>query len=292
LIIDYIEDGEMLSTTWADQNTRKDLRNNLFRGLARVMLSLSRVALPKIGSFIIDDYGFISLANRPLTLMLHDLENEKIPVDMPTDETFASVDSYVNCLLTCHDNRLRLQPNAVTSGSDCVSQMTALALMRAIRPDFFDRRLNHGPFVFSLTDLHASNILVDKQWNIKCLIDLEWATSLPIEFMRTPIWLTSQAIDEINTEDYNELRHEFMTIFEDEERACPTEYTCQRASKMNNGWNSGTFWYGTALRSPTGLHAVFYDRIQRLYSEKHAHDPNFYLMMSPYWGRGISKFIK
>ncbi|RLL93487.1 hypothetical protein CFD26_100822 [Aspergillus turcosus] len=292
LIIDYIEEGEMLSVTWADQNTRKDLRNNLFRGLARVMLSLSRVSLPRIGSFIIDDGGFLSLANRPLTLMLHDLENENIPVDMPTGETFASVDSYVNRLLTCHDNRLRYQPNAVNSGSDCVSQMTALALMRTVRPQFFDRGLNHGPFVFCLTDLHASNILVDKDWNIKCLIDLEWATSLPIEFMRTPIWLTSQAVDEINTEDYNELRQEFMTIFEEEERAYPAEYPYRRACIMNNGWDSGTFWYGTALRSPTGLHAIFYDRIQPLYSEKHAKDPNFYLMISHYWGRGAAEFIK
>ncbi|KAF7158008.1 hypothetical protein CNMCM6106_004297 [Aspergillus hiratsukae] len=267
LIIDYIEEGEMLSVTWADQNTRKDLRNNLFRGLARVMLILNRVSLPRIGSFIIDDCGFLSLANRPLTLMLHDLENENIPVDMPTDETFASVYSYVNRLFTCHDNRLRSQPNAVNSGSDCVSQMTALALMRTVRPQFFDRGLNHGPFVFCLTDLHASNILVDKDWNIKCLIDLEWATSLPIESMRTPIWLTSQAVDEINTEDYNELRQEFMAIFEEEERACPAEYPYRRACIMNNGWNSER-------------------------SEKHAKDPKFYLMISHYWGRGAAEFIK
>lgn len=151
------------------------------------------------------------------------------------------MDSYVNRLLTCHENRLRYQPNAVNSSSDCVSQMTAPALMRTVRPGFFDRGLNHGPFVFCLTDLHASNILVDQHWNIKCLIDLEWTMSLPIEFMRTPIWLTSQAMDEINTEDYNELRQEFMAIFEDEEKACSAEYSCRRACKMNAGWNSGTF---------------------------------------------------
>lgn len=61
---------------------------------------------------------------------------------------------------------------------------------------------------------------------------------------------------------------------------------------MKNTWNRGTFWYGTALRSPTGFHAIFYDQIQPTYSEKHAEDPNFYLAVSQYWRRGTAKFIK
>lgn len=256
------------------------------------MLTLSQTALPKIGSFVIDGDGYLKLANRPLTLMLHDLENENIPVDMPKDQTIASVDSYVTSLLMCHDNRLRFQPNAVHSASDCVSQMTALALMRTVRPLFFDHQLNQGPFVFSLTDLHPSNILVDKDWHIKCLIDLEWACSLPIEFMRTPIWLTGQAIDEIDTDAYNELRKDFIDKFEEEEKTCPAEYNIWRASIMERGWKLGTFWYSSALRSPTGLHFIFYDKIQPSHSEKHAKDPNFYLIVSQYWGLGTANFIK
>ncbi|KKA25783.1 hypothetical protein T310_0169 [Rasamsonia emersonii CBS 393.64] len=136
--------------------------------------------------------------------------------------------------------------NAVSSESDCVTQMTALALMRTIRPQFFDHNLNHGPFVFSLTDLDASNILVDKDWNIKCIIDLEWATVLPIEFMRTPIWLTGQAVDDIDIEAYNELRKEFMDAFKEEERKCPAEYNLHRASIMEN-------WRTAGNQEPSGI---------------------------------------
>lgn len=145
------------------------------------MLAISRVNLPKIGSFIIDNDGHLRLANRSLTLMLHDLENQVIAVDIPRTQTFASIDSYVNKLLTCHDNHLRSRPNAVKSPSDCVSQMTALALMRTVRPHFFDSQRNEGPFVFCLTDLRPENTLADKDWHIKCIVDLEWACSLPIE---------------------------------------------------------------------------------------------------------------
>ncbi|KAJ9347616.1 hypothetical protein DTO027B9_9038 [Paecilomyces variotii] len=292
MILDYIKEGKMLSTTWAQLKSQEILRENLFRDISKVMLTMSRVKLPRIGSFIIDENGYLLLVNRPLTLMLHDLENENISVDMPRDRTFSTVDSYVNNLLMCHDNRLRFQPNAVKTASDCVSQMTALALMRTVRPHYFDSQLNDGPFVFCLTDLHASNIFVDENWRIKCLIDLEWAASLPIEFMRPPIWLTSQAVDEIDIDEYDGIRQNFMSIFEEEERTCLPEYSLRRTRIMEKGWELGTFWYGTALRSPTALHAIFYDRIQPSYSEKHAKDPNFYLIVSRYWGREPAAFIR
>ncbi|KAL1886819.1 hypothetical protein Plec18167_000754 [Paecilomyces lecythidis] len=256
------------------------------------MLAMSRIRLPKIGSFIIDENGFLCLDNRPLTLMLHDLENENIPVDMPRDRTFSTVDSYVNNLLMCHDNRLRFQPNAVKSAIDCVSQMTALTLMRTVRPHFFDPQLNNGPFIFSLTDLHASNILVDENWHIKCLIDLEWAASLPIELIRPPIWLTSKAVDEIDVEEYNGVRKDFMTIFQEEQKRYPPQYKYQQTDVMEKGWELGGFWYSTALPSPTALHAIFYDRIQPPYGEEDARDNKFYLLISPYWGRDPARFIR
>jgi hypothetical protein len=289
LIIDFIEEGETLP--WTGLNSRPDLRANLFRDLAKVMLVISRVNLPKIGSFIIENDGRLRLANRPLTLMLHDLENQEIAVDIPRTQTFASVDSYVNKLMTCHDNHLRLRPNAVKSPSDCVSQMTALALMRTVRPHFFDSQLNEGPFVFRLTDLRPENILVDKYWHIKCVIDLEWACSLPIELAGPPTWLTREAIDMITVPDYDGLRQQFMAIYEEEE-AIYAHDSLRRSHIMSTTWNLHTFWFSNALRSPTGLHAIFYNHIQPLYSEKHAEDPNFFVAVCQYWGRGTSKFIK
>lgn len=86
-------------------------------------------------------------------------------------------------LVSHHDDRLNQQPNAVNGPGDCTSQMTTLAFIRTVRPHFFSSSLNYGPFVFSLTDLHTSNIFVDKDWNITSVITLEWATSLPLEFM-------------------------------------------------------------------------------------------------------------
>lgn len=89
------------------------------------------------------------------------LENEGIPIDIARDVTYSTVESYTADLLHIHDSRLQSQPNAVNDVSDCSIQMATLTAMRAVLPVFFSREFQRGPFIFSLTDLHQSNILVD-----------------------------------------------------------------------------------------------------------------------------------
>ncbi|OAL73163.1 hypothetical protein A7D00_2936 [Trichophyton violaceum] len=97
LLIEYIEpkQGTMLSNTWQTHSNNTALRTTLFRSLARILLSFARVPLPCIGSFTIDNNGFISLSNRPLTLEIQELENEQIPIDIPRDYTYQTSDSYI-----------------------------------------------------------------------------------------------------------------------------------------------------------------------------------------------------
>lgn len=295
LIIDYIEEsqGVMLSDTWDERRNDVALRKNLFRDLCRVLLNLARVPLPRIGSFIIDDNGLLSLSNRPLSLEIQELENEHIPVDIPRDFTYSTVDSYVVDTLAFHDSRLRHQPNAISNVEDCIYQMSALTMMKTVSSLFFQRDLRRGPFVFTLTDLHQSNIFVDKDWNIKCLIDLEWACSRPIEMLHPPRWLTNQAVDMIDVVEYDKVRREFMDILEEvEQEFCAGGPEITKLSPiMKQGWEIGTFWYSLALRSPTGLFRVFYDHIQPRLAKGHEDDGSFYRIVMYYWTKNASKFI-
>ena len=111
------------------------------------MLTLSMHLLARLGSFIIDDGGSLRLANGPLTVELHELENECIPVKIPRDRTYCNVDLHITDIISCHDDRLHYQPNAVNNAPDCMSQMPALALMRTVSPQFFSRNLAHGPLL-------------------------------------------------------------------------------------------------------------------------------------------------
>lgn len=297
MVIDYIEEseGQMLSETWDENRDDPKRRANLFGGISRLILRLSHIPLPKIGSFTIDDRGFLTLATRPLTFMIQELEIAGFSMHIARERTHTSVISYISDLLTYHDNRLRHDRNAVNGVGDCVSQMCALAIMRAVAPRFYSHDLDAGPFAFSLTDLHQSNIFVDRDWNITCIIDLEWAASL--EFIQLPHWLNGQHVDVIETETYNPLREEFMDIFRREASEFNETAGLQKVpaaelfSIMENTWNVGTFWFNLALRNPPAMHSLFYDRVQSQFVDNHLRDQDFYRIVGFYWCRDTKSFV-
>ncbi|KAI9742657.1 MAG: hypothetical protein M1818_003798 [Claussenomyces sp. TS43310] len=290
LVIDYIEEnnGKMLSETWEEHRHDKPHRTNLFRDLSRIILSLGRIHLPRIGSFTMDNKGVLALTNRPLTLQLHQLENEGIPTNIARDTTYVTTDAYFLDILACHSNRLVYQPNAVNNEEDCRAQMAVLTAFRAVFPHFVRRDLRRGPFLFTLTDLHQSNIFVDDDWNIKYLIDLEWACSLPMEMQHPPYWLTSQSVDHLWGEGlklFEEKYEEFLEIFADEEGQ-----SLLRTHTMRKGWEDKNFFYFLALDSITGLYSLFLQHIQPKFAD-HILDDHFERILSPYWRTESEQFV-
>lgn len=251
----------MLSDIWHEECGNAELRSNLFRGLAQIQLAMARPKLPVIGSFTIGDSGSLSLRNRPLLLEMQDLENQHVPVEIPRDYTYSTVTSFVSDVLRYHDSRLRHQPNAVSSLADAFYQQSILTFMRVVAHQLPYRDLERGPFGFMLTDLHQSNILVDKDWNVVCLIDLEWACSLPLHMQQTPYWLSGSAVDKIDVSDYDKLRREYMTILREEEALHRGQDRFHLSSIMEKCWEDGTFWFFLALQSPSGIFTLCYDHI-------------------------------
>lgn len=224
-------------------------------------------------------------------MQLHELEDEGIPLNIPRYQTYLTVDSYVNALLSNHDAHLRHAPNAVNDEDDCQTQLSAFVIARSVASQFFDTKFNTGPFLFSLTDLHASNIFVNEDWNIRRIIDLELASSLPLEFVRPPSWLTMQAHDVIDPETYNAYRAEFMNIFQEEELKLHPDIELVHTTIMQEGWHRGTFWYTLALESITCFNTLFYTRIQPIFSTSHFKEKPFYLIAHRYWSSSIDEFI-
>ncbi|EED17256.1 conserved hypothetical protein [Talaromyces stipitatus ATCC 10500] len=298
LLIEYIEarEGTMLSSTWELKHNNPKLRANFFRDLGRIFLSLSRKPLQRIGSFAIDNNGFIHLQNRPLSLGIQELENERIPVDMPWNFTYSTVDSYVVDTLAYHDSRLYHQPNAINDTGDFIYQTSSLTTMRAIFSSFFRRDFRRGPFVLTLTDLHQSNIFVDENWHITSLIDLEWACSLPIEMLHPPYWLTGMAVDRIEPCEYNKSRLEFMDILTVEEkrddRKGDSPFDFKLSEIINSAWDNGTFWYSLALSSPTGLFAIFDKEIQPRFTKTCPDYDSFHEIMPWYWTQQVLPIAK
>ena len=288
--MDYIEttDAKLLSESWDELHHNPDLRTNLFKDLSHIMLNLSQLPLPRIGSWTINDRGVLMLSNRPLAHHFHSLENEGISTNIPRNLTYITADAYYTDLLACHDSRIRNQPNSIISEEDGLSQMANLFTMRGLLPYFTNRDLRHGPFIFNLTDLHASNIFVDDKWHIKYIIDLEWACSLPIEMLAPPYWITNRGVDQLRGEElqtFENAHQEFVDIFEQEEKSFPLVYNggspIYRADIMRRGWKIGNFWYFHALNSPKGLFNLFVQHIQPIFEPRR--DVGFAQTVSPYW---------
>lgn len=293
LLTEYIEENDavMLSESWEEKRHNKSQRTNLFRDLSRIMLSLGRIPLPRIGSFTLDDQGVLSLTNRPLTLRLQDPENEGVPTNIARNDTYTTAETYILDLLAYHDSLLRYRPNSINDQSDCRAQMAVMTGMRAVLPQFINRDLRNGPFQFTLTDVHQSNIFVDEEWYIKCIIDLEWACSLPMEMQSPPHWLTGRCVDQLEGEHlvaYNHMHEEFMEAFENEERlqynTVGEKESLLRTRTMRRTWEFGGYFYFHALESPTGFFNLFLQHIWPRFPASEAAKRGFDEALSPFWG--------
>ena len=292
LIIEYAEEGKMLSESWEEHRHDPNRKANLFRDLSRIMLRLANLPLPRIGSWTIDNQGFLTLTNRPLTLLLHQLENLQIPTEIPRNLTYTSAEPYLLDLLACHDYRMRYQPNAIHNQGDGEAQLAALTAMRAVLTKFVDRRFRSGPFILSITDIHPSNIFVDDQWNIKCMIDLEWASVRPIEMLGPPHWLSNCGLEQLafQLDEFTELYNEFVNCFEREELARYHDDAFTQI--LRSGLRTGSFWYFQALDSPSTLLALFIDHIQPRFAKLNsAAREEFSRMLMPYWDESAPQFV-
>ncbi|EFE36070.1 uncharacterized protein ARB_05007 [Trichophyton benhamiae CBS 112371] len=300
ILVDFIADPgvQMLSVTWEKQRQDDRKRQTLFRDLSRVMLSLSRIPQPRIGSWTIDSEGLIHLANRPLTLRLHEFENLGIPTGIDRKMTYLTSEAYYRDTLFYHDNRIRYQPNSMNDEEDGRSQMANLAMMRTVLSDYTSRDVRHGPFFFQLTDLHQSNIFVDEDWHIKYMIDLEWACSLPVEHLFPPWWMSGRFVDGLTDEHlevFTNTYKEFADIFEEEERLLApfpiNGIELYRTSIMRRGLSKGTFWYLSSLDSPKGLYNLFHQHIQPRYAQDHRKGSEYPKIAYKYWAADADEVL-
>ncbi|KAJ5328088.1 hypothetical protein N7452_008478 [Penicillium brevicompactum] len=284
LVMDYVgnSDTQMLSETWDEHRHHQDKRKNLSKDfLALCSLSVECHYL---------------LSNRPLTLRLHQLENGGIPTNISRDSTFSTAQAYYLDLLSCHDSRILNQPNSISDADDGRAQMARLTMMKALLPHFSDREHREGPFLYRLTDLHPSNIFVDSEWNVKFVIDLEWACSLPAETFRPPYWLTGRTVDDLtgeHLEPFREAYEEFVKIFEEEEKWFPVISTlnCYRTTLMRNGWKTGSFWYFHALESPKGLFNLFRQHVYPAFVPSRQVASDFSEVVSDFWAPNVEEVI-
>ncbi|KAM3551241.1 hypothetical protein ARSEF4850_007974 [Beauveria asiatica] len=186
---------------------------------------------------------------------------------MSRNTTFTTVRDFINSLILAFETRFLEQPNAINSHEDALYQMTGFAGARLALPQLLREDLNHGPFVFALSDIHPDNIFVDENWNVTAIIDLEFACSWPIEFLQTPYWLGCEFIEHVLHTEFSARNTEFIEHIKraEELQKCRNMGTESLSSIMQRSWNEGGFWVPLALSHPISFTEIFYERILKEY---------------------------
>lgn len=285
--------GRMLSSTWDLHRGDAARRRTLFRDMSRIMLSLARVPQPRIGSFrFCPDDGTVALTNRPLPCALIILENDGAPRTLPAGRTYACVEPFVTDMLALQDASFLANRNAVYDAGDCRAQMAARTLLRTLSYRFASPEQRNGPFRLQLTDLHASNIFVDDDWNLTCLIDLEWVSALPVEALAVPYWLTGRGIDQLVDQDlveFDKVHEEFMEVFDEVEAASPLGGGASLAGVIRESWESGTVWLWHCLTCVDAIISLVQEHVAPRYFGMSV---RVEVVLSQYWCQGAEEVVK
>lgn len=250
----------------------------LYEQLADILLQLSKLRLPRIGSLVqIDDFTW-EVAQRPLSysanelVRLGTLPRSSLP---KVKETFQSASTYFNKLADLHLEHLTHQRNdAVDSADDCRRRYLARLLFRKFAREgkFTTSSTNFGPFHIWCDDLRPSNVLINDNFQIVGVVDWEFTYSAPMEFSHAPPWwlLLEQPEcwpDGIEawTEVYESRLQTFLKVLRKQEEVAIDRGSLkveQRLSRpMQQSWESGDFWVTYAARKSFAFDAVFWKKL-------------------------------
>ncbi|KZF24083.1 hypothetical protein L228DRAFT_244957 [Xylona heveae TC161] len=294
IITDWIEnqDERLLSS----RTLTPEQTCNLYRSMSQIMLSLSRVSQPRIGSWTINDHGQISLSGRPCMLHLFELENAGIPTHIKRNITYTNADSFYLDMLSCHNKRFEIHPNVAQDRVDAQGVASDLVMMQILFPQFIDRRLRNGPFLMRLTDVHPSNVFVDKEGKVSHIIDLEWACSLPLTYQLPPLRLFGEfpeSPDDPNYEAFWTAYNEFVAIFQQEEQSRglldDNGIAYSQASMMKEAFETGRISYLYALQNPLGLFNIVRCQLKGFFDEVPKEQLNSTL--SRFWTGNMGEFM-
>jgi Ser/Thr protein kinase RdoA (MazF antagonist) len=140
--------------------------------------------------------------------------------------------------------------------------MAHAVTLKAVQGKFVDAHYD-GPFILQHTDIHASNIFVDEDWNITAVIDMEFVCVLPPQMLEIPYWLSVDYIDDVveNMDNYTKTYEAFMQILDEEQRQMPLRHAISIATEIRNAWCSGAHWFYHCLTSVNATPSIVEDHI-------------------------------
>ncbi|TQN74727.1 Altered inheritance of mitochondria protein 9 [Colletotrichum shisoi] len=168
----------------------------LYRQMADIVLQLSTLTFPRIGSLVEDDDGVVSVEGRPLIQNTNSLvDHARVPPWVLPSKTYTEANEWYSALADMHLAQLVFQHNdAVEDEDDARDKYVARQLFRKLavegrlaaglggKPD------PDGTFRLWSEDLRPSNVLIDRHLRVVAVVDWEFAYVAPSQFTFDPPW--------------------------------------------------------------------------------------------------------
>lgn len=278
ILVDWIETDttRKLSSVFSTLRTKARIEN-LCQDMSRIILSLSKCAQFRIGSWTIDNNGHINLSNRPIPGHLLLFEDYGVTADIPREMTYRDAASFFADLTLTHDNSLLVPDYGLSEKNANALSGDIIKLEEFLYWSYDQSSPCKGPFVMQFTDMHIGKIFVDEDWHIKYITDLDFACSLPLGTLLPPWWWWwSEKPFKITLNekyDLHKIRHkQFMEIFDREEKTYNRELwhrgkLYSRAAMIAKAMDSNRFWYGRTFVNHQKLYRLLDANISMVVSQ-------------------------
>lgn len=259
----------------------------LYRQMANIILQLSTISFPQIGSLVQDEDGSFSISGRPLTQNMNSLVEFAgvIPSLLPSQQHYTSTTWY-SAMADMHLAQITFQHNdAVLDEEDARDKYVARQLFRRLASSgqlalgFDSEKQHHFESTFRLfaEDLHPSNVLIDRDLRVVGVIDWEFTYAGPAQFsIDPPWWLLLKSPEywpggyDSWMDAYEPRLNTFLSVLEREEGARKenekmqsslspnpdTEITLSQL--MRKSWRSKTWMINYAARNSWAFDFIFW----------------------------------
>ncbi|KAI2778491.1 hypothetical protein F4815DRAFT_501255 [Daldinia loculata] len=302
IIMDYVEHERTMSDALKDPALEPDESlvldptidegrlEFLYGQMANIVLQLSTLKFPKIGSLDQDEHGDISVSGRPLIQNMNSLlEFAGVAPTLLPSRSYDTSTEWLCTLADMHLAQLTFQHNdAVLDEDDARDKYVARQLFRRLASegrltsglDARKKDANDSSFRLYSEDLRPSNVLIDKDDHIVGVIDWEFAYAAPAQFSFDPPWWLLLKSPEYWDGGYKswmeacEPRLEiFLRVLEIEEKkkkkgryeiagntitSSSLEEDVPLSERMRNSWEKRTWMINYAARNSWALDFIFW----------------------------------
>lgn len=210
IIMDYIDHERTMSDALndpllgpgqshvLDNNINEQKLAFLYKQMANILLQLSTLSLPRIGSLVQDRRGNISVSGRPLIQNMNSLvEFASVHPKLLPSQQYLTSSQWYSAMADMHLSQATFQRNdAILDEDDARDKFVVRQLFRHLASN---NQLATGldpengadyetTFRLFSEDLRPSNVLIDKNLCVVGVIDWEFAYVAPAAFSNDPPW--------------------------------------------------------------------------------------------------------